>query len=104
MFRGLAARLPVIELADNRRQRQAWERAALDELRAGRPQAALSSLVAHGRVVVGDSARRCASSWCGDWWAARSEHGVPGVMTAARVADGEDLNVRGRTGWPPTGS
>jgi hypothetical protein len=36
-FRALARRLPVIELAENRRQAAAWERDALALLRDGDP-------------------------------------------------------------------
>ena len=99
-FRGLANRLPVIELTDNRRQHQAWERDALDELRAGDPAAALAAYTDAGRVVIGDTAEAVREQLVSDWWTARIQHdgpGQPGVMIAARVADVEDLNYRART-------
>jgi len=99
MFRGLVNRLPVVELTDNRRQRQAWERDALDELRGGDPAAAVAVYNGAGRVVVGDTAEAVREQLVSDWWTARTEHDGPGdrgVMIAARVNDVEDLNDRAR--------
>ena len=53
-FRALAARLPVIELPENRRQVEAWERDALELLRVGRRATRRwSCYERRGRVVVG---------------------------------------------------
>ena len=38
LLAGLARRLPIIELAENRRQQALWEQIALSELRAGDPE------------------------------------------------------------------
>ena len=39
-FRGLVRRGLAVELTENCRQNEAWERQALDQLRAGKPEAA----------------------------------------------------------------
>jgi conjugative relaxase-like TrwC/TraI family protein len=100
LFRGLVNRLPVIELAHNRRQRAVWEREALDELRTGDPAAALAAYTKMGRIVVGDTAEAVREQLVSDWWTARCAHtgtGEPGVMIAARVSDVDDLNDRARS-------
>ena len=53
-FRGLVNRGLAIELTENHRQVNAWERAALDELRDGDAEQALASYQAHDRVHVED--------------------------------------------------
>ena len=50
-FRALASRLPAIELTENRRQVDRWERDALELLRDGDPRVALQQYEEHGRVV-----------------------------------------------------
>jgi ATP-dependent exoDNAse (exonuclease V) alpha subunit len=49
-FRGLRARLPVIELRENRRQVESWERDALALLRDGCGEEALERYRVHHRV------------------------------------------------------
>lgn len=95
VLRALQHRLPVIELTDNRRQREIWERQALDELRTGDPVAAITAYEDHNRVVTGHSADAVRERLIGDWWAARNR-GETGVMVAIRVSDVEDLNERAR--------
>src|SRR5919202_3104074 len=66
-FRGLRARLPVIELRENRRQEAAWEREALALLRDGHGDVALEHYERHGRIRSGDgSAIR--EQLVVDWW------------------------------------
>src|ERR687889_282698 len=55
-FRALTTRLPVIELRENRRQTERWERDALALLRDGRVDDALKLYEGHGRVVEGGDA------------------------------------------------
>jgi conjugative relaxase-like TrwC/TraI family protein len=50
LFAALARHPDTVVLTDNRRQTEAWERAALGDLRAGDPDAALDAYVRHGRV------------------------------------------------------
>jgi ATP-dependent exoDNAse (exonuclease V) alpha subunit len=49
-FAGLAHLLGGIELTENRRQLQGWERKALAELRHGNPDVALAAYQAHDRL------------------------------------------------------
>jgi ATP-dependent exoDNAse (exonuclease V) alpha subunit len=54
LFRALANRLPTVELTDNVRQREPWERTALAELRNGSADAALELYRDNQRLNVGD--------------------------------------------------
>lgn len=98
VFRGLAARLPALELVDNRRQQQSWERDALDELRDGDATAGLAAFAAHGRITTGDTADAVRDRLVDDWWRAQdpARVGEAGVMRAARRIDVDDLNARAR--------
>ena len=99
VFRGLVNRLHAIELCDNRRQVEPWERNALDELRTGDPRAALAAYTNAGRIVIGDTAEAVREQLVADWWTARADAidaADVGVMIAARVSDVEDLNDRAR--------
>lgn len=51
-FQGLVRRGLAIELTENRRQVQAWERGALAQLRDGDADDALATYNAHGRLVL----------------------------------------------------
>ena len=66
------------------------------ELRTGDPETTIAAYAAAGRVHLGDTAEAVREQLVGDWWAARSEHGVDGIMIAGRVADVTDLNLRAR--------
>ena len=97
VFRGLLHRIDAIHLDENRRQRQPWERAALDELRTGAPSAAIAAYADAGGLTVGATADEVRESLVADWWEAYAEHDrEAGVMIAARVSDVEDLNDRAR--------
>ncbi|WP_028066549.1 MobF family relaxase [Solirubrobacter soli] len=93
-FRGLVQRGLAIELTENVRQVNRWERVALDHLREGRADEALELYVQHQRVVVeptGDDARgRLVSDWLAIGDSDRS------VMIARLRADVADLNERAR--------
>jgi conjugative relaxase-like TrwC/TraI family protein len=55
MFTRLATRNTRAELAGNQRQVNAWERAALTQLRAGQVEPALAAYEKHGRIHTHDS-------------------------------------------------
>jgi conjugative relaxase-like TrwC/TraI family protein len=55
-FRALAERLPANELHEVRRQRETWDREALDQLRTGDVERWASAYRDHGQITVGDSA------------------------------------------------
>ena len=97
VFRGLLHRLEPVRLDINRRQRQQWERAALDELRAGDPAQAMTAYRDQGALVLGDTAEQVRERLVSDWWAAYEQQGPDaGVMIAARLSDVDDLNGRAR--------
>jgi hypothetical protein len=96
-FRALCRRLGAVDLQINRRQRQAWERDALDALRRGDAVAAMVAYLAHGRVVLRRRADPLRHKLVADWWQATHLPGEqPPVMLAARRADVADLNARAR--------
>jgi conjugative relaxase-like TrwC/TraI family protein len=93
-FRGLAVRTQAAYLVENRRQREAWEREALEALRQGRATDALAVYGDHGRLVVGKDAERLRERLVTDWW--RASQGGAAVMIALRRDDVRDLNGRAR--------
>jgi hypothetical protein len=93
-FRALLARTDPIELHENRRQREAWERAALDQLRAGQAEEAIARYERHGRVVLGEGAEDVRQRLVEDWWKAAGEGEA--AMIAMRRDDVANLNGRAR--------
>ena len=93
-FRALTTRTEPIVLTENRRQREAWEREALDHLREGRAEAAVERYERHGRVVLGEGAEDVRMQLVADWWEAAGEGEA--AMIAARRDDVADLNGRAR--------
>ena len=97
VFRGLLARGSAIELSENRRQREGWERDALAALREGAAAPALAAYARHGRLVIEDTAGGVRERLISDWWhAAQDPSGEEAVMIAARRDDVADLNTRAR--------
>jgi len=97
VFRGLIARGGTIELTENRRQRQEWERDALAALREGAAAPALAAYARHGRLVMADTAGGVRERLVEDWWhATQDPSGGEAVMIAARRDDVADLNTRAR--------
>ena len=93
-FRGLASRGLAVELTENRRQVEGWERLALDHLRDGRGEQALRLYAEKGRVAVADTAERSRERLVDDWVRAGDPARV--VMIAHRRDDVADLNARAR--------
>jgi conjugative relaxase-like TrwC/TraI family protein len=93
-FRALVRRGLAIELTENRRQREAWERHALDQLRDGDPENAIAAYVAHDRVHIHDLPERTRQRLVGDWFAAGAD--VDAMMIAQRRSDVSDLNRSAR--------
>jgi conjugative relaxase-like TrwC/TraI family protein len=93
-FRGLVNRGLAIELTENHRQVQAWERAALDDLREGRAEQALGHYQGHDRIHVEKTPERARQRLVSDWWAAGDLS--MSVMLAQRRDDVRGLNARAR--------
>lgn len=97
LFRALAARLPIIELTDNRRQRERWEAKALDQLRHGNTSAAIATYRSRNRLIVADTAEAVRAQLVDDWWQVHQQaDGSLAVMVALRRSDVDDLNTRAR--------
>jgi conjugative relaxase-like TrwC/TraI family protein len=90
----LAARLPVVELKDNRRQQEAWERQALALLRDGDTDEALGLYERHGRVRVGERGDEILDGLLRDWHATNDPHGC--LMIAHYRTDVGEINGRAR--------
>jgi conjugative relaxase-like TrwC/TraI family protein len=91
-FEALERTLGASALTENRRQRAAWERGALQRLRDGDVEVALDAYRRMGRLHEHENVR----SWLvSDWVAARRE-GADAVMLATTLADVDDLNDRAR--------
>jgi ATP-dependent exoDNAse (exonuclease V) alpha subunit len=95
LFRALAARTDPIQLHDNLRQAEPWEREALDALRDGVVSDAIRLYEANDRLVLGGDRRLLVDRLVADWWAARSRGDA--VMIALRRADVRELNARARS-------
>ncbi len=97
VFCGLLARGGAIELTENRRQGEGWERDALAALREGAAAPALAAYARHGRLVLADTAGGVRERLIEDWWhATQDPNGEEAVMIAARRDDVADLNTRAR--------
>jgi conjugative relaxase-like TrwC/TraI family protein len=72
-FRALRLRLGASELTENRRQRHAWEREALELVRSGLVDEAVAAYREHNRVVVAESKTAATLALLTDWWQAWQE-------------------------------
>jgi ATP-dependent exoDNAse (exonuclease V) alpha subunit len=70
-FAALARQLPAIELTENRRQQEAWERDALAELRSGSVADAVSAYERAGRVSMTATAEQAREALVEAWWQSR---------------------------------
>ncbi len=91
LLSGLASRVPPIELTENRRQRNEWERVALEQLRSGDVGKALTAYQQHDRMRTHETARDAKAYLVDDWLTARAQ-GTDVIMLASRNADIADLN------------
>jgi conjugative relaxase-like TrwC/TraI family protein len=68
-FHGLIRRGLAVELTENRRQTRGWEREALDQLRDGNIQAAVTAYEDHARIHIEADGNTARASLVRDWWA-----------------------------------
>ena len=94
MLGALGSRLDAIELHDNRRQEQAWEREAVKLLRNSAGEAALALYERHNRLHIGSDARDVLGRLVSDWHTTDDPDGC--VMIAHYRADVRELNGRAR--------
>ncbi len=91
-FHALAERLPTSQLRAVRRQREGWDRDALDALRNGEIERWARAYRDHGRITVADSAPATRAALINDWSRGHGDR----LMIAARRDDVRDLNERAR--------
>lgn len=84
----------VVELTVNRRQRHAWERDALDQLRCGDIETAFAAYRDHGRVVLADRPEDLHAIVLGDWHTARAHADT--LLLAGTRAEARLLNRHAR--------
>jgi ATP-dependent exoDNAse (exonuclease V) alpha subunit len=97
LFPALCEQLGAINLAENHRQHDLWERRALEQLRGGDAESYLAHAARRGRLQVDDDATIAKQRLLEDWWPV-AQHDLPGsVMLAYRRTDVRDLNDAART-------
>ena len=94
-FSAVARRVDVIELRDVHRQRHAWDRDALSELRSGELERFADAYVEHARVVVTEDASAARERMAEDWWQSRRPD-EDSLMLALRRSDVAELNAIAR--------
>ena len=92
-FAGLVRRGMVIELRENRRQVEPWERTAVDHLRSGHVDQALALYNAHDRIHIAADDTAAIDRVVSEWWNSRSDDVV---MIAGRRNDVARLNAAAR--------
>ncbi|MDQ2726811.1 MAG: relaxase domain-containing protein [Actinomycetota bacterium] len=92
-FARLLATTQRLELTVNRRQTEAWEQAALDQIRERHPGPALARYGENGRITLADTSGELRDQMAADWHHAHTG-GEQVVMLAVRRADVADLNQR----------
>jgi conjugative relaxase-like TrwC/TraI family protein len=97
LFSALCERLGVIDLADNRRQRDLSERQALARLREGDPEPYLAHAARRGRLHLEQDPTEAKQRLLEDWWQV-AQHDLEGsVMLAYHRSDVRELNEAART-------
>jgi hypothetical protein len=91
-FRALRLRLGASELVVNRRQVQAWEQRAIDDVRAGNVEQAIAAYAEHDRTRAFESRNDRDRALVADWWQAH-QHGERPVIYAHRRAQVDQLNA-----------
>jgi conjugative relaxase-like TrwC/TraI family protein len=92
-FRALANRLGAIELNENRRQHEEWERRALDELRSGNVLQGLLAYDVHDRIRISATMAAAQTDMVGRWMKARDSGAL---MLAVNRRDVDCLNAVAR--------
>jgi conjugative relaxase-like TrwC/TraI family protein len=90
-FRALRLRLGASELTVNRRQVEAWEQRAIDDIRAGRIERAIAAYAEHDRIRAFEGRDDRDRALVADWWQAH-EAGERPVLYAHRRAQVDQLN------------
>jgi conjugative relaxase-like TrwC/TraI family protein len=90
-FRALRLRLGASELTVNRRQVEAWEQRAIDDVRAGNLEQAIAAYAEHDRIRAFEARDDRDRALVADWWQAHQQGERP-VIYAHRRAQVDQLN------------
>jgi conjugative relaxase-like TrwC/TraI family protein len=90
-FRALRLRLGASELSVNRRQVEAWEQRAIDDIRAGNLERAIAAYAEHDRIRAFEARDDRDRALVSDWWQAHQAGEQP-VIYAHRRAQVDQLN------------
>jgi conjugative relaxase-like TrwC/TraI family protein len=90
-FRALRLRLGASELVVNRRQVEAWEQRAIDDIRAGNLEQAIAAYAEHDRIRAFEARDDRDRALVSDWWQAHQAGEQP-VIYAHRRAQVDQLN------------
>jgi conjugative relaxase-like TrwC/TraI family protein len=90
-FRALRLRLGASELTVNRRQVEAWEQRAIDDVRAGNLEQAIAAYAEHDRIRAFEGRDDRDRALVADWWQAHQAEERP-VIYAHRRAQVDQLN------------
>jgi conjugative relaxase-like TrwC/TraI family protein len=90
-FRALRLRLGASELTVNRRQVQAWEQRAIDDVRAGNLEQAIAAYAEHDRIRAFEARDDRDRALVSDWWQAHQAGEQP-VIYSHRRAQVDQLN------------
>jgi conjugative relaxase-like TrwC/TraI family protein len=91
-FRALRLRLGASELTVNRRQVEAWEQQAIDDVRAGNLEQAITAYAEHDRIQAFEASDDRDRALVNDWWQAHQAGEQP-VIYAHRRAQVDQLNT-----------
>jgi ATP-dependent exoDNAse (exonuclease V) alpha subunit len=91
-FRALRLRLGASELTVNRRQVEAWEQRAIDDVRGGNLEQAIAAYAEHDRIRAFEARDDRDRALVGDWWQAHQAGERP-VIYAHRRAQVDQLNA-----------
>jgi conjugative relaxase-like TrwC/TraI family protein len=91
-FRALRLLLGASELTVNRRQVEAWEQRAIDDVRAGNLERAIAAYAEHDRIRAFEARDDRDRALVGDWWQAHQAGEQP-VIYAHRRAQVDQLNA-----------
>jgi conjugative relaxase-like TrwC/TraI family protein len=91
-FRALRLRLGASELTVNRRQVEAWEQRAIDDVRTGNLEQAIAAYAEHDRIRAFEARDDRDRTLVSDWWQAHQQGEQP-VIYAHRRAQVDQLNT-----------
>jgi AAA domain len=91
-FRALRLRLGAAELTVNRRQVEAWEQRAIEDVRAGNLEQAIAAYAEHDRIRAFEARDDRDRTLVADWWQAHQQCERP-VIYAHRRVQVDQLNA-----------